>query len=84
MPNGTQIGRERADWVRNLMRNPHVTVELGSQVHEAEARRIDPDSAAADQLARDLLVAKYADAADDLGVGQTSLPIVIEFPQMQA
>jgi hypothetical protein len=65
------------------MRNPHVTVELGGQVHEGEARRIDPDSAA-DQLARDLLMAKYADAADDLGVGQTSLPIVIEFPQMQA
>jgi deazaflavin-dependent oxidoreductase (nitroreductase family) len=77
-------GRERADWVRNLMRNPHVTVELGDQVHDGVARRIEPDSAD-DQLARDLLVGKYADAEDDLEEwGRTSLPIVIEFPQMQA
>ena len=77
-------GRDRADWVRNLMRNPRVTVELGNQIHEGVARRIDPDSAD-DQLVRYLLVAKYADAEDDLEEwGRTSLPIVIEFPQMQA
>ena len=77
-------GRDRADWVRNLMRNPHVSVELGNQTRAGIAHPIEPDSTE-DRLARNLLVSKYADAEDDLREwGRNSLPVVIEFPQTQA
>ena len=76
-------GRDRADWVRNLQANQRVTVELGNEVHDGVAHPVEANSAE-DELARDLLVAKYADTEDDLKEwGRTSLPIVIEFPQMQ-
>lgn len=76
-------GRDRADWVRNLMRNPQVSVELGNQTRAGIAHRIQPDSAE-DGLARGLLLSKYADAEDDLREwGRNSLPVVIEFPQSQ-
>ena len=74
-------GRDGADWVRNLKSNRRVTVELGDESHQGIARTIEPGSAE-DQLARDLLVRKYADSEDDLEEwGRTSLPVVIEFPQ---
>ena len=73
-------GRDRADWVRNLKVNERVTVELGNESHQGVARAVEAGTAE-DQLARDLLVGKYADSEDDLEEwGRTSLPIVIEFP----
>jgi len=76
-------GRDRADWVRNLKAIQHVSVELRDEIHQGIARPVEPDSAE-DQLARDLLVRKYADSEDDLEEwGRTSLPVVIEFPEMQ-
>ena len=73
-------GRERADWVRNLQANPQVTVELGDEAHVGVARVLEA-GAADDQLARQLLLTKYADSEDDLDEwGRTSLPVVIEFP----
>jgi len=72
-------GRERADWVRNIMANPRVMVELGNETHEGVAHVVDPKTAE-DQLARELLVAKYADSEDNLeGWGRTSLPVLIDF-----
>src|SRR5215210_7055596 len=52
-------GREHADWVRNLQANPRVTVELGDETRVGMARVLDV-GAPNDQLARELLVAKYA------------------------
>src|SRR5687767_12207198 len=52
-------GRERADWVRNLQANPRVTVELGDETHVGAAHVLEAGTAE-DQLARELLVAKYA------------------------
>jgi deazaflavin-dependent oxidoreductase (nitroreductase family) len=76
-------GRDRSDWVRNLMRNPRVAVKLANEIHSGMARGVQPASAE-DRLARDLLVAKYADGEDDLEEwGRTSLPGVIEFPHLQ-
>jgi deazaflavin-dependent oxidoreductase (nitroreductase family) len=73
-------GRAGADWVRNLKANPRVTVELGNESHAGVAH-IPEANTAEDQRARDLLVAKYADAEDNLeNWGRTSLPVVIEFP----
>ncbi len=73
-------GRERADWVRNLQANPRVTIELGDETHVGVAHVLEA-GAAEDQLARELLLAKYARAEDDLDDwGRTSLPVVVEFP----
>jgi len=77
-------GRDRADWVRNIKTNGRVTVDLGDESHAGLAHVVGADTAE-DQLARDLLVGKYADSEDDLAEwGRTSLPVVIEFAQMQA
>ena len=77
-------GRERADWVRNLKVDERVTVELGDEKHEGMAHPVAAGTAE-DQLARDMLVAKYADSEDDLEEwGRTSLPVVIEFPSLSS
>ena len=73
-------GGERADWVRNLTANPRVTVELGGETRVGVARVLAPDSPE-DQLARAMLVAKYAPSEDNLDEwGRTALPVVIHFP----
>jgi deazaflavin-dependent oxidoreductase (nitroreductase family) len=73
-------GRERADWVRNLQTNPRVRVELRDETNIGVARVLEPGTAE-DQLARALLVAKYARTEDSLDEwGRTSLPVVVEFP----
>ena len=72
-------GRDRSDWVRNMMANPRVTVELAGETHAAIARVLEPNTAE-DQLARELLVAKYAHAEEDLDEwGRSSLPVVLAF-----
>src|ERR671925_665696 len=58
-------GRERADWVRNVRADPQVTVQLGDETQTGVARVLESGSAE-DQLARDLLLAKYAPSEDDL------------------
>jgi deazaflavin-dependent oxidoreductase (nitroreductase family) len=71
-------GRDNADWVRNLAANPRVSVELGGETHQGIARVLAPETAE-DQLARQLLVAKYGDQEDLDEWGRTSLPVAIEF-----
>ena len=51
-------GRERADWVRNVMADSRVTVRVGSREGQAVARVIGAGSDE-DALARRLLLAKY-------------------------
>lgn len=71
-------GRDRADWVRNVMANPDVSIELGSETYAGRARVIQPHESG-DQLARELLVAKYASPANPLADWKKrSLPVVIE------
>ena len=73
-------GRERADWVQNIRATPRVTVELGDETRVGMAHVLEA-GAPDDQLARELLVAKYAAAEDDLDEwGRKSLPVVVEFP----
>jgi deazaflavin-dependent oxidoreductase (nitroreductase family) len=72
-------GRERADWVRNLQAKPRVAVELGDETRVGVAHVLEA-GAPDDQLARELLVAKYASTEEDLDEwGRTSLPMVVEF-----
>ena len=51
-------GRDRSNWVRNLTREPRVTVRIGEVTFEGRARAVDdPDE---DALARRLLPEKYS------------------------
>jgi deazaflavin-dependent oxidoreductase (nitroreductase family) len=73
-------GRDRSDWVRNLMTHPDVTLELGEECRTARARVLEPQSAE-DERARLLLVAKYQPGyGEDLSKwGRTALPVAIEW-----
>jgi hypothetical protein len=51
-------GRERADWVRNVMADPRCTVRVGTQEGEAHGRVVEAGTDE-DSLARRLLLAKY-------------------------
>jgi F420H(2)-dependent quinone reductase len=71
-------GRERSDWVRNLLANAQVTVELGDETHPGSARVLQPGTVE-DQRARELLVGKYGEGNNLDEWGRTALPVVIEF-----
>jgi deazaflavin-dependent oxidoreductase (nitroreductase family) len=74
-------GGERSDWVRNLMADPSVELEVGTRKRSTQARLVEPGTDE-DELARRMLVAKYTRRdPDDLGEwGRTALPIAIAWP----
>lgn len=71
-------GGTRADWVRNLVAHPAVSVRIGSRELPAIARLVDDDVESSH--ARGLLYAKYADTyAGDLGKWRdTALPVAVD------
>jgi deazaflavin-dependent oxidoreductase (nitroreductase family) len=72
-------GRDRADWVRNVMANGQVRVEVGGETYAGTARVVAADTDE-DRLARELLVDKYATPGNPLADWKKrSLPVVIEF-----
>jgi deazaflavin-dependent oxidoreductase (nitroreductase family) len=74
-------GRERSDWVRNVMVSPDVVLELGDRRRTTRARVLEPGSDA-DALARRLLFDKYAARGHgDLEEwAATALPVAIDWP----
>jgi deazaflavin-dependent oxidoreductase (nitroreductase family) len=71
-------GRDRSDWVKNLIREPRVTVRIAERTFDGRARVVsDP---AEDARARDLLFDKYAAgySGDLSNWRETSLPIAVE------
>jgi deazaflavin-dependent oxidoreductase (nitroreductase family) len=74
-------GRDRSDWVRNLMVDPEITLEIGDRKRTTRARVIEPDTEE-DALARRLLVEKYTGrgGGDLTSWGRASLPVAIEWP----
>lgn len=70
-------GGYRSDWVRNLRRDPAVTLRLGGESFEGRARVVaDPEE---DELVRRLLVEKYERNAGSLaGWGRTALPVAVD------
>jgi hypothetical protein len=72
-------GRERSDWVRNILRTPAVKVRIGSTTFSGRGRAVEPD-AEEDALARGLLVEKYAPGYSGSldNWGKTALPIAID------
>ena len=71
-------GRDRADWVRNLRKNPRVRVRVRDVRYEGTARVIEGEED--ERLARRLLAAKYQGWSEGLplsGWSSTALPVAV-------
>lgn len=70
--------RQRADWVRNLMKMPSVTVRIGEREFSGAGRVVD--DADEDALARRLLLDKYEPtySGDLSDWGRTALPVAVD------
>lgn len=76
-------GRERSDWVKNLLHNPAATVRFAAVTWTGTARVIPPHTDE-DTLARHLLCAKYQNWHPGQPLsdwGQTALPIAVTLEQ---
>ena len=72
-------GSERSDWVKNLLKNPSVTVRIGKQAFAGTARLVKEKDE--DTLARYLLAEKYQEWEDGKTLSEwarTALPIAID------
>ena len=71
-------GRERSDWVRNIMRAPDVRVRIGDTTSAGRGRIVT--DAAEDALARRLLLEKYTPrySGDLSDWGKNALPVAVE------
>jgi deazaflavin-dependent oxidoreductase (nitroreductase family) len=70
-------GGDRSDWVRNLRRNPEVTVRIAAE--ELSGRAREARDAEEDELARRLLVEKYESSPGRLeNWRRTALPIAVD------
>jgi deazaflavin-dependent oxidoreductase (nitroreductase family) len=70
-------GRERSDWVRNILRDSGVTVRIAGEIFSGFAREArDPEE---DELTRRLLVEKYESRPGSLANWRrTALPVVVD------
>lgn len=69
-------GRDRSDWVKNIRRNPKVTVRIDGENFGGRARVVE--NADEDTLARRLLVEKYERSPGSLANwGRTALPVAV-------
>jgi deazaflavin-dependent oxidoreductase (nitroreductase family) len=71
-------GRDRSDWVRNLIREPRVSVRIADRTFDGRARLVDdPDE---DERSRRMLYEKYAPGySGDLADWRArSLPIAVD------
>jgi len=75
-------GRDRADWVRNLVADPEVTLRLGETSWAAEGRVVG-EGTAEDADARHQMLAKYATpGTGDLDAwGRSALVVAIDVPE---
>ncbi len=70
-------GRDRSDWVRNLLAEPACTVEIGAARYAGTARVLAPGTAE-DALARTLVYDKYREQDDLDQWRDASLPVAID------
>jgi deazaflavin-dependent oxidoreductase (nitroreductase family) len=71
-------GRDRSDWVKNIVRNPAVEVRIADRVLGGRARVVeDPDE---ERTARRLVVAKYygREQVRSTGWEAESLPVAVD------
>jgi deazaflavin-dependent oxidoreductase (nitroreductase family) len=74
-------GRERSDWVRNLMKQPSVQLRAGETTRAATARIVTESEE--DALVRRMLAAKYQGWREGTRMSEwarTALPVAIDFP----
>ena len=71
-------GRDRSNWVKNLMREPNVTVRIADDTRSGRARVVE--DADEDARARRLLLDKYSEgySGDLSGWGRDALPIAVD------
>jgi deazaflavin-dependent oxidoreductase (nitroreductase family) len=71
-------GRERSDWVRNILKTPDVTVRIDGREFSGSGRVVA--DAAEDALARRLSLEKYSPtySGDLTDWGRTALPVAID------
>jgi deazaflavin-dependent oxidoreductase (nitroreductase family) len=68
---------DRSDWVKNLGRAPEVTVRIADERFEGHARVVERGEE--DELARQLLVAKYEQTPGSLSSWRrTALPVAVD------
>lgn len=77
-------GSETSDWVKNLLKNPAVSVRIGEHTFSGSARLVnDKDE---DRLARYLLAEKYQEWEEGKTLSQwaqTALPVAIDLISRQ-
>jgi len=71
-------GRDRSDWVKNLIREPKVRVRIADRTFAGHARIVSAEDE--DARARHLLLEKYSPGyGGDLSEwGQTALPVAVD------
>jgi deazaflavin-dependent oxidoreductase (nitroreductase family) len=72
-------GGEQSDWVKNLRKNPSVTVRIAKQVFAGTARLVSAKEE--DTLARSLLAEKYQEWEEGQTLSKwarTALPVAID------
>jgi len=70
-------GLDQADWVKNSLRHPRVSIKIRETIFEGQARAVK--NADEDALARRLLFDKYSPTDDDLeDWARTSLPMAFD------
>src|SRR5579864_3942735 len=70
-------GLDRADWVKNALRQPRVSIKIRDREFTGLARRVKNEEE--DALARKLLFDKYSPTDDDLEEwARTSLPMAFD------
>ena len=75
-------GGKKSDWVKNLLKNPSVTMRVGKQTFNATARIVDDKEE--EMMARNLLADKYNERKANGSLGnwaRTALPIAIDIKQ---
>ena len=74
--------REKSDWVKNLLKNPSVTVRVGKHTFNAAARLVTDQKE--EMMARNMLADKYNERKANGSLGnwaKTALPIAVDFIQ---
>ena len=74
-------GRDRADWVRNIVASPTCSVEIGNETFVGYGRVIEGTD---EELARTLVHDKYARGDDLASWRATALPLAIDLKPSNA
>jgi deazaflavin-dependent oxidoreductase (nitroreductase family) len=76
-------GRDRADWVRNLMTEPSVSLRIGAEEFVGRGRVVDGETTE-DAEARRLILAKYATpGTGDLDSwGRSALVVAVDLEEL--